>query len=978
MKRLIACLFWVAGVMPAFAQGVVSDVAERQALTDFYNAMNGANWINKWTTTQINNYPATTLYGVTIVNNDIVSMNFTFDNGVAGTLPPSIGNLTALTNFTLLSSLKNNLTGTLPSTFGNLVGLTNLDLRGQRLTGSIPSVIGNLTQLTYLNLSNTGTTYRLEGPIPTQWANLTSLQTLDISNANLAGKITPPLGNLDQLQNLSLSVCSLSMSDLPGLFSGLSGCAQLKNLTLSANSISGLPPVFTQLTALIDFNMSHQNVVVNPNDLSALADHNTGTLKYVDLTQCGLTSLPSVLSTPPNSIEALYLNNNSLNPLPDVLGSIPNLKTLYLQFNGISGTPNTLLGNAPDLEFLDLSNNAITSLDPNFQLLSNTLKSLDISNNQFIGPLPEYLSNFTMLGALICNDNSITAPIPYNPSIGKLILRNNNINGDLPAGYANNIGITEFDLRNNSFTGTPGFGSSNNRFNFKLYLDNNKLDFGDIEPNFIGINLTDLNTITYTPQALVGQPITYNIIEGSNFTIPFSMGGTKNKYKWQKYNGSSWVDITGFTTTSGFSIIGFSAVHVGTYRVIITNDWATLLTLTSNTINLVLVTPICSSSVPDLNGQFKMDKLTGAIVFERNDCNVATPLSCAVGPAMQINKVVSATATTFQEGWNTNLVYDPYASISGLQLTNANDFEKANRGKWHVRSTHAYNGPLGTYDKNFNSGTFAYQPFNWKGSSTRQWLPVSKVELYSKHGEPLQESNALNIKSVAKFGYHNSVPYLTAKNAEYNWVLFESFEKSYQTNSVFEDGLPKGSGTISPGIAHAGKSSLNLPSGGNWSLRVFDFKTIFNVRPMQLKFWIRLPDQTYFSQLATDLSVSILEDTNLPAIPVKVIARTGEWTLCEAVLSNFGSLTAFTPIIRYNRSISVHIDDVRVQPHDAEMNAYVYDPVTLRLLTVFDDQHFGLYYQYNAEGKLVRKLIETVKGFKTLEETQYNTPLVNK
>ena len=56
----------------------------------------------------------------------------------------------------------------------------------------------------------------------------------------------------------------------------------------------------------------------------------------------------------------------------------------------------------------------------------------------------------------------------------------------------------------------------------------------------------------------------------------------------------------------------------------------------------------------------------------------------------------------------------------------------------------------------------------------------------------------------------------------------------------------------------------------------------------------------------------------------------------------------------------------------------MYDVKSLRLLTLFDDQHFGLYYQYNSEGQLVRKLIETERGLKVITETQYNTPRENR
>jgi hypothetical protein len=94
---------------------------------------------------------------------------------------------------------------------------------------------------------------------------------------------------------------------------------------------------------------------------------------------------------------------------------------------------------------------------------------------------------------------------------------------------------------------------------------------------------------------------------------------------------------------------------------------------------------------------------------------------------------------------------------------------------------------------------------------------------------------------------------------------------------------------------------------------------------------------------------------------------------CRPAQNYFGQ---HCPSIYFKGEGSFWIDDVRVQPLDAQMNAYVYDPVTLRLLTSFDDQHFGLYYQYNAEGQLVRKLIETERGIKTVQEAQYHTPKI--
>ncbi|MBR9855903.1 MAG: hypothetical protein GYB37_15235 [Algicola sp.] len=71
---------------------------------------------------------------------------------------------------------------------------------------------------------------------------------------------------------------------------------------------------------------------------------------------------------------------------------------------------------------------------------------------------------------------------------------------------------------------------------------------------------------------------------------------------------------------------------------------------------------------------------------------------------------------------------------------------------------------------------------------------------------------------------------------------------------------------------------------------------------------------------------------------------------------------------------SIYIDDIKFNPKESQTTCFVYDVKSLRLITLFDDQHFGLFYQYNNEGQLVRKLIETERGLKTVTETQYNTP----
>ena len=73
-------------------------------------------------------------------------------NGLAGRLPPQLGNLVNLTELNLGD---NALRGRIPRELGNLVNLTALDLSDNALNGSIPRELGNLVNLTEFHYDGT-------------------------------------------------------------------------------------------------------------------------------------------------------------------------------------------------------------------------------------------------------------------------------------------------------------------------------------------------------------------------------------------------------------------------------------------------------------------------------------------------------------------------------------------------------------------------------------------------------------------------------------------------------------------------------------------------------------------------------------------------------------------------------------------------------------------------------------------------------
>ena len=72
-------------------------------------------------------------------------------------------------------------------------------------------------------------------------------------------------------------------------------------------------------------------------------------------------------------------------------------------------------------------------------------------------------------------------------------------------------------------------------------------------------------------------------------------------------------------------------------------------------------------------------------------------------------------------------------------------------------------------------------------------------------------------------------------------------------------------------------------------------------------------------------------------------------------LENFGYASAF-------------FDDIRITPVNANIESFIYDPETRRLIAKLDQNNYATIYEYDAEGNLVRLKKETIDGIKTISE----------
>ncbi|XP_059652127.1 leucine-rich repeat receptor protein kinase HPCA1-like [Cornus florida] len=346
------------------------DFAPLKSLLDDWNSTLSS-WISS-------NPCADNWEGIGCTNSRVTSIKLSSMN-LVGELSGDIQSLSELQTLDL--SYNKGLTGSLPSSIGNLKELSTLILVGCSFTGLIPESIGSLRQLVFLSLNSNS----FSGPIPPSIGNLTNLYWLDLADNKLSGTIpvsdgiTPGLDMLVRTKHFHFGKNQLSGEIPPQLFSSN---MVLIHLLLDSNQLTGSIPsslghVQTLEVVRLDRNSLGGPVPSNFNNLSQVKElflsnnkltgplpNLTGmySLSYVDMSNNSFdaSSLPPWVSSFP-SLTTLKMERTSLQgEIPVELFSLSGLQTVILRNNQLNGTLDIGSSHSNQLQLIDLQYNLIT------------------------------------------------------------------------------------------------------------------------------------------------------------------------------------------------------------------------------------------------------------------------------------------------------------------------------------------------------------------------------------------------------------------------------------------------------------------------------------------------------------------------------------------------------------------------------------------------------------------------------------------
>lgn len=334
-----------------------------------------------------------------------------------------------------------------------------------------------------------------------------------------------------------------------------------------------------------------------------------------------------------------------------------------------------------------------------------------------------------------------------------------------------------------------------------------------------------------------------------------------------------------------------------------------------------------------------------------------------------------------------------------------------------------------------NGGTYSnsFTLFNWTHKERNSnWLKTNTIT-YNNQLNPLIQQNAYGIvNGIGYDNYYNVLPNYVINRFNPKIAIVEDMENynelflhSYNLNELRYYKLSED--------AHTGRYSFIIDKTTSTnsddyfvSTNMIDKKYLFELNETggeeilsipnyKVSFWVKTSDNYDLSNILFKINILATSDNGSASFPLKLNhilqnqtsnstailssnldatmkLQIHDWYLFEVKVASSQILTFLNDagnadkrylklkITRDNTDINlvnktIFLDDVRLVPEEAEVNAYVYDwKESYKMTSMLDNENIPIKFIYDDKGDLKSKVAATYKGMRTINESFYNIP----
>jgi hypothetical protein len=251
------------------------------------------------------------------------------------------------------------------------------------------------------------------------------------------------------------------------------------------------------------------------------------------------------------------------------------------------------------------------------------------------------------------------------------------------------------------------------------------------------------------------------------------------------------------------------------------------------------------------------------------------------------------------------------------------------------------------FDIQIGSPLLGFTPANVLSGEVKKDLAykeIINIDAYNSSGKILSVSRPAGLKTSYKWGYNDQYPIAEIKNASLNEFYHQNFEENtggFDGDVALDNTRP-----------HTGKNSLKIvnPNTGEKVSHCTVATPVVLTVPRKFVFsgWV------YSDAPSVQLFLFMMkpgETSYFSYVDSQQITTTGKWTFIQKVTEVPADVTNVFLRLDNNSAGTVWFDDLRIQPADASMSTYTYQPL-VGMTSAIDDRGKTVYYEYDSFQRL--------------------------